>query len=49
MSRQGMPKELKGRDVVPIGERYLKKVGEPDNMAEHLGKIPGVTHRISRR
>jgi hypothetical protein len=45
----GMPKSLKDRTVVPIGERFLRKTGEPDNMAEHLGKIPGVTHRISRR
>lgn len=44
-----MPKGLKDRTVEPIGERFLKKVGEPENMAEHIGKIPGVTRRISRR
>jgi hypothetical protein len=40
---------LESRTVVPIGERYLRRTGEPENMAEHLGKIPGVTHRISSR
>jgi hypothetical protein len=49
MSKDGMPKGMKDRPVVPIGERFLAKTGEPASMAEHLGKIPGVTYRRSAR
>lgn len=48
MQKTGMP-NLKDRSVEPIGERYLKKIGEPEQLAAHMGKIPGVTHRVSKR
>lgn len=44
-------KELRERDTVSgtIGDRFLKKIGEPEEIVEHMGKIPGSTYRRSLR
>jgi hypothetical protein len=44
-------KELRERDTVSgtIGDRFLKKIDEPEKIADHMGKIPGSTYRRSVR